>query len=27
LETEYNFRGNWVDCRNSNGGPWNGRLR
>ncbi len=27
LETEYQFNGNWVDCHNSEGGPWNGRMR
>ena len=27
LETEYSFRGSWVDCYQSNGGPWNGLLR
>ena len=27
LKTDYEFRGNWVDCRNDEGGPWNGSMR
>lgn len=27
LETEYQFNGNWVNCRNTDGGPWDGRMR
>lgn len=27
LKTDYEFRGDWADCRKSQGGPWNGSMR